>query len=150
MPNTNDKIKALKIELDDLDMEVKQSKYDKCLFETPRGAYLVLTDKEADEKCKDYIKDTLWAFNTSYILQHMKGYQNTTDYEDRCITKALSKLQEDLCETANPIIERLIDNLDEFVEDAINDDGRGHFLASYDGDEREVEVDGTKYFIYKN
>lgn len=150
MPNTNDKIKALKIELDDLDIEVEQSKYDKCLFETPQGDYLVLTDKEADEKCKDYIKDTLWAFNTSYILEHMKGYQNTTDYEDRCITKALSKLQEDLCETASPIIERLVEDLDEFVKDAINDDGRGHFLASYDGKEREVEVDGTKYYIYRD
>lgn len=150
MPNTNEKIKALKIELDDLDIEVKQSKYDKCLFETPRGAYLVLTDKEANKICKDYIKATLWAFKTSYILQHMKGYKNMTDYENRSITKALSKLQESLCETANPIIERLIDNLDEFVEDAINDDGRGHFLASYDGDEREVEVDKQKYFIYKN
>ena len=144
------KIKALKIELNDLDIEVKQSKYDKDTFETEHGDFLVLTDKEADERVKESIKDTLWAFNTPFILEHVKGYQNTTDYEDRCITKALEKLQEDLCESANPIIERLIDNLDEFVKDAVNYDGRGHFLASYDGDEREVEVDGTKYFIYKN
>ena len=144
------KIKALKIELNDLDMKVKQSKYDKDTFETEQGDFLVLTDKEADEKCKDYIKDTLWAFNTSFILEHMRGYKNTNDFEDRCITNALSKLQEDLCESANPLIERLIDDLDEFVKDAVDADGRGHFLASYDGDEREVEVDGTKYFIYKN
>ena len=150
MPNTNEKIKALKIELNDLDIEVNQSKYDKDTFETEQGDFLVLTDKEADERVKESIKDTLWAFNTPFILEHIKGYQNTTDYEDRCITKALSKLQEDLCETANPLIEKLIDNLDEFVKDAVDYDGRGHFLASYDGDEREVEVDGTKYFIYKN
>ena len=56
------KIKALKIELNDLDIEVKQSKYDKDTFETEQGDFLVLTDKEADERVKESIKDTLWAF----------------------------------------------------------------------------------------
>ena len=29
--------------------------------------YLVLTDEEADEKAADYIKDSLWAFNASFL-----------------------------------------------------------------------------------
>lgn len=40
----------------------------------------------------------------------------------------------------------LIDDLDDFVEEAIRLDGRGHFLSSYDGAEIELE-DG--YFAYR-
>lgn len=28
-------------------------------------------------------------------------------------------------------------------------DGRGHSLSSYDGDEHEVKIDGTWYYIYR-
>ena len=36
-------------------------------------------------------------------------------------------------------------SMDEFIEDAISSDGRGHFLSPYDGEENE-EGD---YFIYR-
>ncbi len=35
--------------------------------------------------------------------------------------------------------------LDDFVEDAVSADGRGHFLSHYDGEENEQ----GEYFIYR-
>ena len=37
---------------------------------------------------------------------------------------------------------------DEYIEDLL-DNGRGALLASYDGAEREQEVNGTTYYLYK-
>jgi hypothetical protein len=37
---------------------------------------------------------------------------------------------------------------DDWREDVINMDGRGQ-LASYDGEEREIEIDGETYYIYR-
>ena len=39
-------------------------------------------------------------------------------------------------------------NENKYIEDLL-DNGRGELLASYDGVEREQEVNGTTYYIYK-
>lgn len=39
---------------------------------------------------------------------------------------------------------------DELADDMVSQDGRGHFLAHYDGDEDEQDYDGVTYYIYKN
>ena len=57
----------------------------------------------------------------------------------------VKSFQEKHCESANDTILALIDDLDEFVQDAISSDGRGHFLSSYDGEEVETE----NYYIYR-
>jgi len=45
-------------------------------------------------------------------------------------------------------IENFIDQ-DSFIEDVINSDGRGHTISSYDGEEDEIEYEGTTYYIYR-
>ena len=45
-------------------------------------------------------------------------------------------------------MERYVDR-DAFIQGAIDADGRGHGLAGYDGDEREVQFDGEWYYIYR-
>tara|TARA_R100001230_G_scaffold9170_1_gene3524 strand:+ start:40 stop:444 length:405 start_codon:yes stop_codon:yes gene_type:complete len=87
--------------------------------------YMVLTDEEADDKVKEYIKETVWAFNPTFLSDH-----SGIDEE------VFIKLQES-CETANDAIFKLIKNFDNFVKDAIYVDGRGHFLAGYDHNENE-------------
>mgnify|MGYP001238155421 FL=1 len=87
--------------------------------------YMVLTDEEADDKVKEYIKETVWAFNPTFLSDH-----SGIDEE------VFIKLQES-CETANDAIFKLIKNFDNLVKDAIYVDGRGHFLAGYDGNENE-------------
>ena len=34
--------------------------------------YLVFTDEEADNECKERILEDLWAFRASYIIKYMK------------------------------------------------------------------------------
>jgi hypothetical protein len=107
-----------------------------------RNDYLVLTDEEADEKAKEYILDSLWAFNASFIAYH-------TDLDEEVIQAIHDNGK---CESNNDTIHNLIKklgDLDDFVSDAISADGRGHFLSSYDGNENEETVNGTTFYIYR-
>ncbi len=97
-----------------------------------KDGYIVLTNDEAGEKCAEYIKDSLWAFNAGFIIEHSK-----LPWEAK---EMVESFQSDKCEGANDTIEALIDDIDEFIEDAISADGRGHFMNTYDGREEEVTV----------
>lgn len=101
--------------------------------------YLVLTEEEADEKAKEEIMETLWAFNAEFIAEHSSRVNS--DHQ----IKAIRKMQIELCEDSNNIISALIDDIKEFVNDAIYVDGRGNFLALYDGVEEECE----DFYIYR-
>ncbi len=103
--------------------------------------YICLTDDEADEKAAEYIKDSLWAFNASFIIEHSKL---SSDAEEM-----IKSYQEDKCEGANDTIEALIEDMDEFISDAISADGRGHFMSSYDGNENEETFAGETFYIYR-
>ncbi len=116
-------------------------------FQCGSWEYKVLTDEEADAAAREEIMESLWAFNAAFILHHTEFYQHSTVDEDEAFVKALRDLQGRICEGANPIVEALIQNLDVFVEDAIDADGRGHFLSPYDGEENE-SADG-KFYIYR-
>jgi hypothetical protein len=108
-------------------------------FETDDGEeYLILTDDEADERCAEYIKETLWAFNANFLAAHLK---EGIDQEVVELIQSNGK-----CESNNSAILSLIDDLDHLIDDAIKCDGRGHFLAQYDGDEIEL---GNDLFAYR-
>lgn len=107
--------------------------------------YLVLTDDEADEKAKEEIKQSLWAFNADFIAEHCKNTEKMDSYEYDDFIDSLKIVQSRQAESANGLVLALIDDLDEFIDDAIGADGRGHFIALYDGGENEQ--DG--YFIYR-
>lgn len=108
-------------------------------FEHGRAEYLVLTDDEADEAARERIEESLWAFNTSFLRAHAPSLSSAS------AEKAIAKVQEELCEGANELIAALIPNMAAFVRDAIAADGRGHFLAGYDGEENE---EGS-FYIYR-
>ena len=135
-----DKIKTLASFLEVEEEEINQSSYDEKIFELGNQEYLVLTDEEADERARENILDSLWAFNTEFILSHSK-IECISDRTE----KAFRKMQMELCESANEIIKAIIEDLDEFVADAISADGRGHFLSSYDGTENKIE----EFYIYR-
>lgn len=103
--------------------------------------YLVLTDEEADEKAAEYIKDSLWAFNASFIIDHSKLPYDAIDM--------IKNYQDTQCERANETIEALIEDMDEFISDAISADGRGHFMSTYDGNEYEETIEGETFYIYR-
>jgi len=95
----------------------------------------VLTDEEADEQAREYILDTCWAFNASFLCSHME-----TD-----VPQDMIEAYQEKCEGANEGILGMIKDKDEFVEDAIHWDGRGHFMSSYDGEEIELKYDLYAY-----
>jgi hypothetical protein len=101
--------------------------------------YLVLTDDEADEMVKEYILSSVWAFNSSFVASHC----------DLDIPQEAIEAIQEKCESSNPILLKLIKDTDDFIQDAISSDGRGHFIGFYDGEEDEQEVNGTTYFIYR-
>jgi hypothetical protein len=56
--------KYLEVEADDLTEDYEDT------FRDGKGEYLVLTDEEADEKAKEYILDSVWAFNANFLAAH--------------------------------------------------------------------------------
>lgn len=106
-------------------------------FEVIGNEYKVLTDEEADNEAKESILNSLWAFNAYFILEHTDFYRTAYNYECEKFTEALQMMQDSLCESANSIVKALIYDLDVFVDDAIDEDGRGHFISYYDGKENE-------------
>lgn len=104
-----------------------------------RDGYIVLTDEEADEKAKQYILDSVWAFNASFLAS-FTGF-------DQEVFEAIQK--NNRCESNNDAILALIDDEDGFVEEAIRADGRGHFMNTYDGHENEERVNGETFYIYR-
>lgn len=113
-------------------------------FEVIGNKYKVLTANEADEAAAKEIKNSLWAFDADFIISHAKTGDLST-YEYDILVEALQKMRSDLCEAANPLVMALIDDIDDFISDAMSEDGRGHFLSFYDGMENEE----NGFYIYR-
>ena len=140
----NQKIEALRMFLGYESIEdITETTYDENTFDTPDGEYMVLTDEEADEKAKEYINDTVWAFNSNFIIDH----SDVLDY-DKASEKVVEAIQEQY-ENGNEAMKKLINDMDEFAQDAIESDGRGHFLNTYDGEENEQLLNDTWFYIYR-
>lgn len=107
--------------------------YDNSTFELGNKEYLVLTDEEADERVKEYIEESIWAFSPWFLASH-------TGLDEEII-----KHLQDKCEGANDVLLNALKDVYDFVNDAIACDGRGHFMSSYDGHEEEFK----NLFIYR-
>ena len=119
-------------------LQVKQSEAKELI---DSGDYTIYSDSEANEAAKEYILNSAWAFNKNFIIGHCKAL----DF-DKASESILDAIQEQ-CESGNDAILKLIDDEQEFVDDAIASDGRGHFLSGYDGNEIELE---NGNFAYRN
>ena len=97
--------------------------------------------EEAEEDAKDYILETLWAFNLDFLGNYINGEIDTD---------TIKIVQEHCCENANALIKELTKHChDELVSDAIGADGIGHFLNTYDGNAYEYFVDGKLYLYWR-
>ena len=102
--------------------------------------YMVLSEQERNEKVKEYIQETLWAFIPSFLA------------EETGLPKEVFRALSEKYESGNDAILALVEKtcgLDAFVKAAVEADGYGHFLAFYDGEEEKVTVEGEDYFIYR-
>ena len=106
--------------------------------------YLVCTDDQATAEATAYVTDSLWAFRSEFLRDYVPALR-----DDRACA-AFDRMREVLSEDANGLVLALVgDRLDELVRDAIAADGRGHFLASYDGAERKVTRAGQTFYVYR-
>jgi hypothetical protein len=99
--------------------------------------YLCGTDDEMNEKATEEIEQSVWAFNSSFLASYCD-----ISYE------VFDALQPQ-CEGANDAILSLIESkgsIEDFAQEAIDTDGRGHFLNHWDGSEEEIELNGTYYY----
>lgn len=106
------------------------------IFNTCDKEYYVFTDDEANKRVEEYIKETLWAFNPKFI------------HDMILINERMIRVIVNEYEDANETIKKLIIatcGMDRFIQKAIEYDGRGHFINTWDGEENEQ--DG--YFIYR-
>ena len=126
--------------------EVERVTYYDHGFSFGGDCYIVLTDEEANEEAREAILRDLWAFRAEFIVEHSAFYEDSTTAEDEAVIEALEQVQGRICEGATALCRALIKDIDVFVEDAIDADGRGHFLSMYDGEEYE----SGEYFIYRN
>jgi len=103
--------------------------------------YRVGTDEEATEAAHEAITESLWAFNADFLASHLN-----------CPVESVQVIQSnDKCEDNNETFKNWLgDGLEDFCDDAISADGRGHFLNSYDGNETEFNFDGTTYYAYRS
>lgn len=138
----NEKIKELAEFLGCDEEDITVSNWNNRVFELGNQEYLVVTDEEADEEATSRIEEDIWAFNAEFILDECGIDHNET------VISSLQEIQNRCCESCNMFFLSLIENtcgLDSFVQEAISCDGRGHFLASYDGEENETD----SYYVYR-
>tara|TARA_R100001443_G_scaffold87833_1_gene94380 strand:+ start:678 stop:1097 length:420 start_codon:yes stop_codon:yes gene_type:complete len=95
--------------------------------------YLVLNDEEAQTRCEEDIKQSIWAFNSSFLSFHTG------------INEDIIKLVQEHCESSNDMLLNSIKDIQKFINEAIVSDGRGHFISYYDGNEHEQD----DLFIYR-
>lgn len=96
--------------------------------------FLVCSDKGRDQEARNYIRESLWAFNADFIAAHARGDLGHNAEE------ALKAAQEKLCEGANELVFSMIRSFRKLADDAIRADGHAHFLNTYDGNEDEIEI----------
>jgi hypothetical protein len=114
--------------------------------DVPSGAeYECYTPENARSKAEGYIKDSLWAFTLKAINDAGLLKIELSDKALEC----LQKCQVELCEDANDLILALVTDIDELIEWAINVDGLGHFLNTYDDQLIEHEYLGNEYVIIR-
>lgn len=144
-------------------------------YEVDGEEYEVMTNDEANRVAREYIEDSVWAFNTWFLENYIDiedvntyfGFSDSYYDEDEDeeieigdadevfflhmgmgFTDWLEQEQQE-AESANETIKNLIRNFDRFVDDAVSADGRGHFVSHYDGEENEERVNGAWYYIYR-
>jgi len=102
--------------------------------------YLVLTEEEAIEKCREMIKEQLFEIEHNLISQYFK---EGCHLPEEIFNKFVNIMNED----ANPILEALITSTDDLCEAYTQLNGRASLLAD-DGMEIPISICNKNLFLY--
>jgi hypothetical protein len=137
--NSKQICKAL-LEDEDEEIEIISSDDEIVEFEVSGQTYLFVTDEQADELANSYIEGSLWAFRPEFLAS------------ETLLPEEVFESLQNKCENANEPINSLIKKtcgLDTFIQSAIDADGRGFFISSYDGEEHEIKLENKWYYMYR-
>jgi hypothetical protein len=118
--------------------EVEEAAYGENAFEADGAEWLVLTDDEATKLAEEAIERDLWAFRPDFL-----GHYTPNGVDASVLATIAEAKYEDASEAFAAMIGE--EGLESVKRDAIASDGRGHFLAHYDFEERE----SGEYFIFR-
>jgi hypothetical protein len=146
MSDTEERIEALRKCIGfspSVTIEKVNDKDDSYEFQVDRSRmhYLVMTEDEADKSAAQYIRMTVWAFNSNWLADFMP---NGISAEHLDTLREGKEDSEGLNEAFTALIEAG-NGMDEFIERSIAMDGRAHFMSTYDGEEHEE----NGYLIYR-
>lgn len=127
--------KYLDCEPDDLTLE-SHDHYGLEVYSLGSKEYAIGTDDEATDAARASIKDSLWAFNPSFLASFC-------DLPE-CVFEALQPKYESANDAVLSLVEKS-GKFEDFADEAISADGRGHFMSSYDGNENEE----GEFYIYR-
>jgi len=133
--------KILGCDVDDVEC-LTYDHYGLKVFSNGAEEYAIGSDEEANEAIKQYMQDSVWSFRPEFIASHTKAGSTNG------MIKAITALQES-CEDCNEDVKILIEDMEDFISDAVSADGRGMFLSPYDSEEQEIVIDGEYYFAYR-
>lgn len=108
----------------------------------PQCSYEIYNAAVAEERVRERIAEDLWAFHAGYLA-------DMTSLPEVIFSALSNQMNED----ASPHIRRLIDvscGFEAFALDVIKLNGRGFYLADYDGHEQTIKVDGRFFYVYRN
>lgn len=101
------------------------------VYRVDDGEFAVGTEEEVDAAVRECVRESLWAFRPEFLANY------TPDGVDAEILGIIIEMK---CEDATEIIAKLVDErLGKLIDDAVASDGRGHFLSSWDGEERDSD-----------
>lgn len=129
------------VDVNSVSIDVEEGYDDTFIFvkDGTKFTYRVLIDEEADRIVREYIREHVWSFSPDMLVKYMKHGVSK---------QFIEAVQERCSEDCNAPLSMLIDDWDTFIEDAIQLDGRGHFLSSYDFSEEEF--DGYYFYLIDN
>ena len=86
--------------------------------------------------------------DTKELNNFFNSWQKPTELD---INILVNKNKTDFCSQVNYSVDNIDQFIDreEFIDDVISEDGRGHTISSYDGLEGEVTYDNEYYYIYR-
>lgn len=130
----------LEVEASDIEKMEGQEYHGLNFYEVNGEEWLVGIEEEADAAARSKAKDDAWATNPEFIARG-------TGIDEGAIRAIQTSMYENASEPIRKIIDATWDGgEDAFADELIEEDGRGHLLSGYDGEEQEqfVELGGDE------
>jgi len=114
-------------------IKLEHKYYDMLIFSLNDEEWVIGTKTQMHRAAQAEVEQSLWCIDTAYIADFMAD-KNPVKYSGQDMFDVIKNIQATLGERANPILQVFIgEDIDELINNAIDDDGVGSHLSSYDG-----------------